>query len=151
MHGKHHMLKTCARQMNHVGTRIARRGTAAVEFALVAPVFLLFLMGIMEFGRVMMVQNVLITAAREGARAAIISGATATSVQQKAASYATTCGVTGTTVTVSPANLSQATTTTPIKVTVSVNFNNVSWLPAPWFLKNTTLAGATSMRLEGID
>ena len=145
------MIKNCTNPKNRIRAKKARRGTAVVEFALVAPVFLLFLMGIMEFGRVMMVQNVLITAAREGARAAIITGATAASVQAKATSYASTCGVPGTTATVVPANLSTATTTTPIKVTVSVNFNNVSWLPAPWFLKNKTLSGSTSMRLEGVD
>ena len=76
--------------------KLARRGTSAVEFALVAPIFFLFLMGTIEFGRVMMVQNVLINAAREGCRAAIIQGATASSVQTKATNYATTAGVSST-------------------------------------------------------
>ncbi len=128
-----------------------RYGTATVEFALVAPLFFLFLMGTIEFGRVMMVQNVLITAAREGARAAIISGATAAAVKQKATSYASTAGVPSTTATVEPTNLSTATTATPIKVTVSVEFDDVSWLPSPWFLKGRMLSGSTSMRLEGMD
>ncbi len=132
-------------------SKFVRFGTAAVEFALVAPIFFLFLMGIIEFGRVMMVQNVLITAAREGARAAIISGATAAAVKQKATTYANAAGVSNTTATVVPAILSTATTATPIKVTVSVSFNDVSFLPAPWFLKNKTISGSTSMRLEGMD
>jgi Flp pilus assembly protein TadG len=129
----------------------ARRGTSAVEFALVAPVFLLFLMGIIEFGRVMMVQNVLITSAREGARAAIISGATADSVKDKAEDYASLSGVPGATASVDPSDLSTATTETPITVTVSVNFDDVSWIPAPWFLADQLLSGQTTMRLEGID
>jgi Flp pilus assembly protein TadG len=144
--------------MNSVGAirrrkrgRTGRRGTAAVEFALVAPVFFIFLMGTIEFGRVMMVQNVLIAAAREGARAAIIKGATASSVTAKANNYAATAGVPSTTTTVEPSNLATATSATPIKVTVSVNFNDVSWLPAPWFLNDKMLAGSTSMRLEGMD
>lgn len=145
------MSTTWTRRSKRPRAGAARRGTSTVEFALVAPVFLLFLMGILEFGRVMMVQNVLITAAREGARAAIISGATADSVEEKANDYAATCGVSGTTTTVDPADLSDATTETPITVTVSVNFNDVSWLPAPWFLDNQTLAGSTSMRLEGLE
>ena len=145
------MVITWTRRLNRARANPSRRGTSTVEFALVAPVFLLFLMGIIEFGRVMMVQNVLITAAREGARAAIISGATADSVIDKATSYASTCGFAGATATVDPADLSDATTEDPITVTVSVNFNDVSWLPAPWFLNNQTLAGSTSMRLEGLD
>jgi Flp pilus assembly protein TadG len=146
------VMSTTPHQPTQRSTRSAkRRGTSAVEFALVAPVFLLFLMGIIEFGRVMMVQNVLITSAREGARAAIISGATADSVKQKAENYASISGVPGATATVEPADLSDATTETPITVTVSVNFDDVSWLPAPWFLENQNLSGQTTMRLEGID
>jgi Flp pilus assembly protein TadG len=128
-----------------------RRGTATVEFALVAPVFFLFLMGIIEFGRVMMVQNVLITAAREGARAAIIQGATADLVKTKATNYASAAGVSNTTASVDPPILSTATTDEPITVTVAVEFDDVSWLPTPWFLKGRTLSASTSMRLEGME
>ena len=41
------------------GQRVSRRGVAAVEFALVAPVFFLVVLGIIEFGRMAMVQQVL--------------------------------------------------------------------------------------------
>lgn len=47
------------------------RGAAAVEFALVLPVLLLFLGGIIEFSRLMWVQSNLQFAAEEGARYAI--------------------------------------------------------------------------------
>ena len=47
--------------------RTKSRGVAAVEFALVAPLFLLFLFGMIEFGRMVMVQQVLTNASREGA------------------------------------------------------------------------------------
>lgn len=44
------------------------RGAAAVEFALVLPILLVLLLGIVEFGRVFNVQVSVTNAAREGAR-----------------------------------------------------------------------------------
>ncbi len=48
-------------------TRTARRGTAAVEAALVLPMTLLFLLGIIEYGRYVMTLQVVTNAARSGA------------------------------------------------------------------------------------
>ena len=45
-----------------------RRGAVAVEFAVVAPVLLAILFGMVELSRIFEVQNLLDTAAREGAR-----------------------------------------------------------------------------------
>jgi hypothetical protein len=45
-----------------------RRGAVAVEFAIVAPVLLAILMGMIEMGRAFEMQNLLEVAAREGAR-----------------------------------------------------------------------------------
>ncbi len=49
----------------------ARRGTAAVEAALVLPITLLFLFGIIEYGRYVMSMQVMTAAARAGARYAL--------------------------------------------------------------------------------
>lgn len=49
-----------------------RRGAVAVEFACVAPVLLAIVVGMIELTRVYEVQNVLETAAREGARFAAL-------------------------------------------------------------------------------
>ena len=46
----------------------ARRGAVAVEFAIVAPVLLAITLGLLELSRVFDAQNLLETAAREGAR-----------------------------------------------------------------------------------
>ncbi|MHA7279172.1 TadE/TadG family type IV pilus assembly protein [Arthrobacter sp. MDT2-2] len=48
------------------------RGAVAIEMALVLPVLLIILLGILEFGRVLNVQVSLTQAAREGARHAAI-------------------------------------------------------------------------------
>ena len=49
------------------------RGAVAVEFALLAPVLILLLLGIMEFGRAYNVQISLTNAAREGVRVMAIT------------------------------------------------------------------------------
>lgn len=51
-----------------------KQGQGIVEFALIAPVFLLLVIGIMEAGRVLHAQLLVTEAAREGARAVAISG-----------------------------------------------------------------------------
>jgi Flp pilus assembly protein TadG len=52
--------------------RLNECGAAAVEFALLLPILLMILVGIMEFGLIMFTQEVLTNASREGARAGII-------------------------------------------------------------------------------
>ncbi len=53
--------------------RASERGAVAVEFALLAPVLVLLLLGIMEFGRAYNTQVSLSNAAREGVRVMAIS------------------------------------------------------------------------------
>jgi Flp pilus assembly protein TadG len=67
--------------------REQRRGAAAVEFAVVAPVFILLVLGMLEYGRMIMVQQVITNASREGARRAVLDGATVESVTAAMTSY----------------------------------------------------------------
>lgn len=53
--------------------RESERGAAAVEFALLVPILIMLILGIMEFGRAYNVQASLTNAAREGARSMAIS------------------------------------------------------------------------------
>ncbi|MET3949447.1 TadE family protein [Arthrobacter sp. UYEF36] len=51
----------------------SERGAAAVEFAILAPILIMLLLGIMEFGRAYNAQITLSNAAREGVRVMAIS------------------------------------------------------------------------------
>lgn len=51
----------------------SEHGVALVEFALVLPMVLLFLLGISDFGRAIYYKNTLENAAREGARCGIVA------------------------------------------------------------------------------
>ncbi|MDQ4501879.1 TadE/TadG family type IV pilus assembly protein [Sinomonas sp. ASV322] len=63
-------------------TRKRERGAIAVEFALVVPLLLLIIVGIVEFSRIYNVQITLNQAAREGARAMAVHNDTATAQSQ---------------------------------------------------------------------
>ncbi|MCC7474265.1 MAG: pilus assembly protein [Pirellulales bacterium] len=130
--------------------RLARRGVAATEFAIVAPVFFLMVIGFIEFGRALMVQQVLINASRVGARIASTTGSTTASVQTAVEEYANGVAVPGVAVAVSP-DPATATAGTTITVTSTVPFGNVSWLTSPWFLGGKTLTANSQMRKEGFE
>lgn len=58
--------------------RLNNRGQALVEFALLAPLVMLILIGIVEFGRAWQAKQTLTDAAREGARLAVVGNPTYT-------------------------------------------------------------------------
>jgi Flp pilus assembly protein TadG len=124
-----------------------------VEFAVVAPIFFLLLFGIIEFGRAIMVKEVLTNAAREGARLAVLDSPTptASSVRTTVTTYLSNAGISGATVTITPTEPTSAGYGQPVTVTVSIPFGSVSWLPSPMFLGRTTQLTATSvMRRETV-
>ena len=127
-----------------------RRGAAAIEFAIVAPVFFMLIFGMFEFGRMLMVQQVLTNAARSGARIAVIDGASSAEVISTIQEYLDNASIDpqDVTISVNPSNLSQTDTGDAITVSLSVPFTDVSWLPSPWFLSNRTLQASCTMRRE---
>ena len=130
--------------------RPARRGAAVVEFAVIAPLFFMMVFGIIEFGRALMVQQILTNASREGARRAIVEGTTASEVEELVDDYLTNASVSGTTTAVSPNVLATAGMGEKVTVTVSVPYAEVAWLPS-WFLGDNTLTASTSMRAERME
>jgi len=124
-----------------------RRGAAVVEFAVVAPIFVALVLGMIEFGRALMVQQTLTNASREGARVAVLEGATASEVTAAVEERLTT--IDGATVTCNP-DPAAAAYGDSITVTVSVPFNGVSWLPSPIFLGGENLTASTVMRVERV-
>jgi len=130
-----------------------RRGAAVVEFAVVAPVFFMLVFGMIEFGRAIMVQQILTNASREGARVAVLDSATPTAsvVSGKVTTYLQSAGISGGTVTISPTEPTTAAYGAPVTVTVKVSYSNVTWLPAPWFISGSTnLTASTVMRRETV-
>jgi Flp pilus assembly protein TadG len=133
--------------------RRRRRGVSLVEFACVAPVFFVIVLGIIEIGRACMVTELLTEAARQGCRKAVIEGTSTTTVQNTAVNYLTSVGISGESANVyvndqpvGATNLQSVPPYTEITVTVTVPVSNVTWTP-PFFLSGT-LSGQYTMRRE---
>ena len=126
-----------------------RRGAAVIEFAIVVPIFFLMVFGMIEFGRMVMVHQLLAGAAREGARQAIVNGTTAGDVEQTVRDFLTATSIDGQAASVS-VTPDPSTVGTGVAVTVAtgIEFERVSWLPAPFFLQDLTLNAASTMRHE---
>ena len=64
--------------------RTERTGAALLEFALTLPIFLLLLLGIMEFASLFFVRHAMLNAAREASRSYAINESTAAEAEQLA-------------------------------------------------------------------
>ncbi len=129
-----------------------RQGAAAVEFAVIAPVFFLMLFGMIEFGRAIMVQQILTNASREGARVAVLDSPTPTAglVNTTVTNYLHNAGISGATVTMDPAEPTTAGYGESVTVTVQIPYRSVSWLPPILLGTNTNLRAGTVMRRETV-
>jgi len=131
---------------------LARQGIAAVEFALVLPLLLMFIIGIWEVGRIIEIQQVLTNAAREGGRQAStgqIDGAGVASVVQN---YSKNEGYPSSNVQVTvrnagfpgnPAppdnNPKNATDLDQLQITVTIPFKDVRWINLTLVTSDTSL------------
>jgi Flp pilus assembly protein TadG len=130
--------------------RRSRRGAVTVEMAIVAPIFFLFVLGVIEFTRAMMVESLLTNAAHLGARSGILDGAQQSDVTTAVNNYLSAGGISGASTSVTPDPPSSAGYGQYVTVTVTVPYSSVSWLPNPKFLKSATLTATSVMRRETV-
>jgi len=133
--------------------RKRRRGTAAIELAFVAPALILFIFGLFEFTRMVMLQQALTNAAREGCRfAALANTVSKDDVDDEVRDYlnGVVANVSDTgkvRVVVDPTTLSGIESETVITVTVDVDYEDAA-LFSPWFLDDITVHGEARMKRE---
>jgi Flp pilus assembly protein TadG len=131
-----------------------------VEFAFVLPVFLMLLVGIVEFGRWMTVGQLVAHAAREGARTGVVNYRSNADVEQTVAAILQetlnlSSGSITTTVTVEPApgnpnasnQVANAAARDLVIVNVRVPFDDVSLIPSQ-YLGGKFVTGEARMRHE---
>lgn len=131
--------------------RLVRVGAHLVEFAVVIPVFFVFVFGLIEVGRSLMVGSLITNASRVGCRTGTLPGKTDTDVAAAVDGLLSGQGITGYTTTIkvngSAANVSTAQSTDTITVIVSVPVANTSWLPSLLYVKGS-ITGQFSMPHE---
>ena len=123
------------------------RGAAIVEFAVVLPLLITILFGIIEYGWVFMVRQTLQHAAREACRTAVLSTSTDADIDARITDIMATTNVASYTSTkthaIGPCQ--------PIEtVTVSVPYSDISLTGGFFGATDYNLVGSASMRKEGL-
>jgi Flp pilus assembly protein TadG len=128
-----------------------RAGTTLVEFAVVIPIFLLFVFGLIEVGRAFMVTHVLTNAARAGCRQGILESSATSDVNATVSSLLTAQGIKGATTTVTVngvvADVSTAKPSDDITVKVSAPVSSITWVPVNKWLQGS-ITGQYTLKRE---
>jgi Flp pilus assembly protein TadG len=149
--------------------RTRRRGSATVEFAFALPVLLVFVFGLIEYGRAQMVSNLIRTATRQASRYGALEGVTTAQAKARVQDLlTTTVAASSITVSVKDASscedgdfpssssefnslgdleLSNAEPQQLFVIRATVNYGSVSLLNLPYF-QGLTLSGESFMRHE---
>ena len=148
--------------MDLLAGRLRRRaagdaGAELIELALVFPILLLLVAGIVDFGFLFQRYEVVTNAAREGARVAVLPSYTAGDIQQRETDYLNSGGMTAT---IAPPSVTYCTETLPSGatvpvVTVAVQYPSEFAFIGPIAMMvggsgwgTTTLTASSTMRIE---
>lgn len=154
------------KQTNTAYKRDDEDGAAAVEFALVLPVFLLLLFGILTYGTIFLVHNQMTEAASDAARAAVAAGqsgavstandAVATDLDNDGAGLIpVNCGTSSLSCVATPIQAGQpGCTNAPsgyecVEVTITYNYSQDPVIPTVPFMPTPSTMTATSTVLVG--
>jgi len=131
-----------------------RTATAAVELALVAPLIVGLLVGLLEVGRIVQINEIVTNAAREGARSASTGINNYSTVRTTITNYLTQAGITNQTgITISITDVTQGSGTSfdpstaawldQLQVTITLPLNNVRLTPLHFLSTdpNTVITG----------
>jgi len=136
-------MKTCLIRKSNRKNK--RRAAAVVEMAVVLPLLLTILFGIIEFGWTFMIYQSITNAAREGCRVAVLEGSTDSDINTRISQYMNLVKLNSYQV-----NIQHATSLDPTEiVTVSVPYSSVSLLGGYFGPTNFNLTGKACMRKEG--
>jgi Flp pilus assembly protein TadG len=120
-------------------------GATAVEFAITAPVFFLFLLSAFEFGWLNVIRHTADNAAYEAARTVVVPGATAAEATAKAQSLLDIVGTRGATITITPSAITNDTKQVTVAIDVPMTSNG---LITPRFTSQTVLHSESTLKTE---
>jgi Flp pilus assembly protein TadG len=127
--------------------KTSRWAAVAVEMAVVTPLLLTLLFGMIEYGWVFTVRQALVTAAREGARTAALPGSTDADIQGRVTNYMAPLGLTTYHVT-----MTHSTTAVPVEtVEIALPRADASLLGGYFGHHTGNMTASCSMRKEGLD
>ena len=131
-----------------------RRAATLVEFALVAPIFFIFVLGLVEVGRAFMVKHMLTNAARQGCRVGVVEGKTYSDIQTAAQNALSGQGIPTETVSIQVNDVTDTSANfaanpgDEVTVIVTVTTDSISWVPGARYLTGGTISGKYTLRRE---
>lgn len=122
------------------------KGQALVEFAIILPILLLLIMGILQFGLLINSYLALENSSREGARLGIV-GCTDKDIQNIVMKTAPTLNSNALTINITPSEGSRKSGDT-LTINLTYNYNLTIPIISTLFNNSVTLNAQTSMRIE---
>lgn len=135
--------RVAMRNRSHTSSK--RLGASAVEFAFVAPLFFLFLIGIFDFSRANMIRNTAENAVYEGARTGIVPGATSAQVESSVNRVLSALAIRNSTVTITPNPILEASPRVTVQVTIPLSSNLYASFV---FLRGVTITRSCTLTRE---
>ncbi|NNE00362.1 MAG: pilus assembly protein [Pirellulaceae bacterium] len=149
-YGKHReFIMRMASKKRNLASR--RTGAAVVEFAIVAPLMIMFTFGLIEIGRISMVKQTATHASREGARAAVHPLATQSSVEQRVDEELMPLSLDNATVEIDPGALEAIEPGELVTVRVRIDISTVSWIPGFFNFAASEIVSESTMRRESTE
>ena len=134
-------------RLRRKNSRQERHGATAVEFAMIAPIFVIVVLSSFEFARLNVLRHTADNAAYEAARHAMVPGGTATEAIAKANSVLNIVAARGAQVSITPAVLTPE--MDEITVTVDIPLDQNGWI-TPRFTGTRTLRATSTLKAERI-
>ena len=128
--------------------RNGRRGAAVVEFAMIAPIMIMLTFGLIEIGRLMLVQQTATYATREGARISVRPNADNDDVETRVQEELALFGIDNAIIETVPSAISTAAPGDPVTVRVRINAADVSWVPGFFDWAIDEIVAESAMRRE---
>lgn len=126
--------------MYHSNRKI-RCGAALVEFAFVLPIILVFFYAMVELSRLMLLQHSVDTAAYEGARNAMVPGASSHDAVVSSQQLLTAARLRSAVITVEPTTITESTSLVTVRIELPVAEN--AWITPFWFKSGTVVSEVT--------
>ena len=125
-----------------------RRGAVIVEFAIVASILFTVVLGVVELSRLNMLRNTAEIAAYEGARRAMVPGATAAKATAVAQGWTDGIGAQDVSISISPTTLSD--TTPKVTVTVMIPVSSNAWTASLFASHSAKLTQRCTLKRERV-
>lgn len=136
--------------MGHLNLTHRLRGVICVEMAVLLPLLIVLLMGLLEYGWLFTKAHQITNVTRNAARLAALPDSTATDVQTQVTNQMTQAGLTGAyTLTINPDNFTGLDSGEPIQVTVRAAYTNISLFHCTLIPGPASLGATVVMAREG--